>query len=140
MFFTLPSQNPELYRFLRHQHMPLPIALAHAGVGHFSTGDPASVFPGSDNDSDHGHGLCGQYVLWPKLQRLLREYPDIKLEIAIEYGLTDIVAQRYEASVRSADQIAKDMIAVRIGPDSRMAVVGAPSYFAKRKRRRRRAI
>jgi DNA-binding transcriptional LysR family regulator len=71
-------------------------------------------------------------VLWPKLQELLRAYPGIKVEIAIEYGLTDIVAQRYDAGVRSGDQIAKDMIAVRIGPDSRMAVVGAPSYFAKR--------
>jgi DNA-binding transcriptional LysR family regulator len=70
-------------------------------------------------------------VLWPKLQKLLREYPDIKVEIAIEYGLTDIVAQRYDAGVRSGDQVAKDMIAVRIGPDGRMAVVGAPSYFAK---------
>jgi DNA-binding transcriptional LysR family regulator len=71
-------------------------------------------------------------VLWPKLQKLLRGYPDIKVEIAIEYGLTDIVAQRYDAGVRSGNQVAKDMIAVRIGPDSRMAVVGAPSYFAKR--------
>jgi DNA-binding transcriptional LysR family regulator len=71
-------------------------------------------------------------VLWPKLQKLLREYPDIKVEIANEYGLTDIVAQRYDAGVRSGDQVAKDMIAVRIAPDIRMAVVGAPSYFAKR--------
>ena len=71
-------------------------------------------------------------VLWPKLPKLLRGYPDIKIEIAIEYGLTDIVAQRFDAGVRSGEQVAKDMIAVRIGPDSRMAVVGAPSYFAKR--------
>ena len=71
-------------------------------------------------------------ILWPKLPKLLREYPDIKVEIAIEYGLTDIVAQRYDAGVRSGDQVAKDMIAVRIGPDSRMAVVGTPSYFARR--------
>jgi len=71
-------------------------------------------------------------VLWPKLPKLLREYPDVKVEIAIDYGLIDIVAQRYDAGVRSGEQVAKDMIAVRIGPDSRMAVVGAPSYFAKR--------
>ena len=71
-------------------------------------------------------------VLWPKLQKLLRDYPEIKVEIAIEYALTDIVAERYDAGVRSGDQVAKDMIAVRIGPDSRMAVVGTPSYFAKR--------
>jgi DNA-binding transcriptional LysR family regulator len=71
-------------------------------------------------------------VLWPKLARLLREYPDIKVEIIIDYGLTDIVAQRYDAGVRHGEQVAKDMIAVRIGPDMRMAVVGAPSYFAER--------
>jgi len=71
-------------------------------------------------------------VLWPRLPKLLREYPDIKVEIAIDYGLTDIVAQQYDAGVRSGEQVAKDMIAVRIGPDGRMAVVGAPSYLAKR--------
>ena len=71
-------------------------------------------------------------ILWPKLVKLLREYPDIKVEIIIDYGLIDIVAQRYDAGVRSGEQVAKDMIAVRIGPDMRMAVVGAPSYFEKR--------
>jgi len=68
-------------------------------------------------------------ILLPKLAALLREYPDIKVEINIDYGLTDIVAQRFDAGVRSGEQVAKDMIAVRIGPDTRMAVVGAPSYF-----------
>jgi DNA-binding transcriptional LysR family regulator len=71
-------------------------------------------------------------VLWPKLARLLREYPDLKVEIVTDYGLTDIVTERYDAGVRLGEQVAKDMIAVRIGPDQRMAVVGAPSYFAKR--------
>ena len=71
-------------------------------------------------------------ILWPKLAKFLPEYPDIKVEIIVDYGLTDIVAQRYDAGVRSGEQVAKDMIAVRIGPDMRMAVVGAPSYFAKR--------
>jgi DNA-binding transcriptional LysR family regulator len=71
-------------------------------------------------------------VLWPKLVKFLRDYPDIKVEIIIDYGLTDIVAQGYDAGVRSGEQIAKDMIAMRVGPDMRMAVVGAPSYFAKR--------
>ena len=71
-------------------------------------------------------------ILWPKLAKLLREYPDIKAEIIIDYGLTDIVAQRYDAGVRLGEQVAKDMIAVRIGPDLRMAVVGAPSYFRER--------
>ena len=71
-------------------------------------------------------------ILLPKLAKLLPEHPDIKVEIIIDYGLTDIVAQRYDAGVRSGEQVAKDMIAVRIGPDMRMAVVGAPSYFKRR--------
>jgi DNA-binding transcriptional LysR family regulator len=68
-------------------------------------------------------------LLIPKLAKLLREYPDIKVEMIVDYGLTDIVAERYDAGVRSGEQVARDMIAVRIGPDMRMAVVGAPSYF-----------
>ena len=71
-------------------------------------------------------------ILLPKLAKFLPQYPDIKVEITIDYGLTDIVAQRYDAGVRWGEQVAKDMIAVRIGPDMRIAVVGAPSYFAKR--------
>lgn len=71
-------------------------------------------------------------ILLPKLAPLLREYPDIKIEIVIDYGLADIVAQQFDAGVRSGEQVAKDMIAVRIGPDMRMAVVGAPSYFRRR--------
>src|SRR5437764_2860229 len=70
-------------------------------------------------------------ILLPKIAKLLRQYPDIKIEIIIDYGLTDIVAQRFDAGVRSGEQVAKDMIAVRIGPDMRMAVVGAPSYFKR---------
>jgi DNA-binding transcriptional LysR family regulator len=73
-----------------------------------------------------------QAVLLPKLAKLLREYPDIKIEIMSDYGLTDIVAQRFDAGVRDGEQVAKDMISVRIGPDARMAVVAAPSYFRKR--------
>jgi len=72
-------------------------------------------------------------VLLPKLATLLPEYPDIKVEIVIDYGLTDIVAERFDMGVRLGDQVAKDMIAVRISPDIRMAVVAAPSYFEKRK-------
>src|ERR1700722_11133066 len=71
-------------------------------------------------------------VLWPKLAKFLPLYPDIKIEMIIDHGLTDIVAQRFDAGVRAGEQVAKDMIAVRIGPDLRMAVVGAPSYFRKR--------
>jgi DNA-binding transcriptional LysR family regulator len=71
-------------------------------------------------------------ILVPKLSTLLHDYPDIKVEITVDYGLTDIVAQRFDAGVRSGEQVAKDMIAVRIAPDMRMAVVGAPSYFKRR--------
>lgn len=71
-------------------------------------------------------------ILMPKLTELLRNYPDIRVEIITDYGLRDIVAERYDAGVRSGEQVAKDMIAVRIGPDTRMAVVGAPSYFKNR--------
>lgn len=71
-------------------------------------------------------------VLWPAIARLLPDYPDIRIEIIVDYGLTDIVAERYDAGVRLGEQVARDMIAVRIGPDMRMAVVGAPAYFAAR--------
>jgi DNA-binding transcriptional LysR family regulator len=71
-------------------------------------------------------------LLWPRLAKFLPKYPDIKIEIVIENGLADIVAQRYDAGVRLGEQVAKDMIAVRIGPDVRFALVGAKSYFAKR--------
>ncbi len=71
-------------------------------------------------------------ILWPKLAKILPRYPDLKLEITVEQSLTDIVAGRYDAGVRLGEQVAKDMIAVRIGPDERMAVVGAPAYFARR--------
>jgi DNA-binding transcriptional LysR family regulator len=73
-------------------------------------------------------------VLWPAFAKVLPNYPDIKVEIAVDYGLTDIVAERYDAGVRLGEQVAKDMIAVRIGRDLRMAVVGSPAYFDKRKR------
>ena len=75
-------------------------------------------------------------VLWPKLQRFLPNYPDIKVEIIVDFGLTDIAAERYDAGVRNVELIAKDMIAVPIGPEMRMAVVGSPEYFADRKRPR----
>jgi DNA-binding transcriptional LysR family regulator len=75
-------------------------------------------------------------ILWPALRKFLPDYPDVKVEIAVDYGLIDIVAERYDAGVRLGEQVAKDMIPVRIGPDMRMAVVGAPSYFADRPRPR----
>ncbi|MEQ8045495.1 LysR family transcriptional regulator [Xanthomonas hortorum] len=71
-------------------------------------------------------------VLWPALRRLLPDYPDIRVELVTDAGLTDIVAERYDAGVRLGEALAKDMIAVPIGPPMSMAVVGAPSYFAAR--------
>ncbi|RUU75684.1 LysR family transcriptional regulator [Mesorhizobium sp. M7A.F.Ca.MR.362.00.0.0] len=70
-------------------------------------------------------------ILWPALATFLPDYPDIKVEIIVDYSLTDIVAERFDAGVRLGEQVARDMIAVRIGPDMRMAVVGSPAYFAK---------
>jgi DNA-binding transcriptional LysR family regulator len=76
-------------------------------------------------------------VVWPALTGLLPRYPDIKVELVIDYGLTDIVAERYDAGVRLGEQVAKDMIAVRIGPEMQMAVVGSPEYFEKRPKPRK---
>ena len=70
-------------------------------------------------------------VLWPALRRLLPDYPDIIVELSLDSSLTDIVSGRFDAGVRLGEAVAKDMVAVRIGPDLRMAVVGSPAYFAK---------
>ncbi len=71
-------------------------------------------------------------ILWPKLSKVLKPSPEIKVEIITDYGLSDIVADRYDIGVRNGDQVAKDMIAVRIAPDMRMAIVGSPTYLQKR--------
>jgi DNA-binding transcriptional LysR family regulator len=76
-------------------------------------------------------------VLWPALSKLLPLYPDIEVEVNVDQGLTDIVTERFDAGVRFGEQVARDMIAVRVGPDMRMAVVGAPSYFARRPKPRK---
>ncbi|EJL30456.1 LysR family transcriptional regulator [Novosphingobium sp. AP12] len=70
-------------------------------------------------------------ILQPALRRIVSDYPDLHVEIVVDYGLTDIVAEGYDAGVRMGEQVAKDMIAVRIGPDMRMAVVGTPGYFER---------
>ncbi|NYI01132.1 LysR family transcriptional regulator [Cupriavidus plantarum] len=75
----------------------------------------------------HDHAIAT--VLWPKLLPLLRQYPDIHIEFSVDYAMTDIVAQRFDAGVRSGDRVDKDMIAVRIAPDLRMAVTASPSYL-----------
>jgi DNA-binding transcriptional LysR family regulator len=82
------------------------------------------------SSSEHAADL----ILWPAIKKLLPRYPDITFEVIVDNGLTDIVAERLDAGVRLGEQVAKDMIAVRIGPDLRMAVVGAPSYFEGRPR------
>ncbi|MBK4738403.1 LysR family transcriptional regulator [Noviherbaspirillum pedocola] len=74
---------------------------------------------------------AAESILWPAIERLLPDYPDISIEVVVDNGLTDIVAQRLDAGVRLGEQVAKDMVAVRIGPDMRMAVVGTPDYFRR---------
>jgi DNA-binding transcriptional LysR family regulator len=78
--------------------------------------------------SDHP----AETILWPALAKFLPRYPDVKVEISVDAALTDIAAQRFDAGVRLGEQVAQGMIAVRIGPDLRMAAVASPSYFAKR--------
>jgi DNA-binding transcriptional LysR family regulator len=78
----------------------------------------------------HDHAVHA--VLLPALQNLLLDYPDIKIEVVIDYGLTDIVAERYDAGIRVGEIVAKDMIAIPIAPEMRSVVVGAPAYFAGR--------
>ncbi|MBD8555265.1 LysR family transcriptional regulator [Rhizobium sp. CFBP 8762] len=75
---------------------------------------------------------AAETILWPKLAPLLAQYPDINVEIISEYGLKDIVADRYDAGVRLGEQVDQDMVSVRISRDLRFAVVGAPSYLATR--------
>ncbi|MGY3585767.1 DNA-binding transcriptional LysR family regulator [Bradyrhizobium sp. USDA 4341] len=80
---------------------------------------------------------AAETILWPALEKFLPRYPDIKVELTVDNGLANIVAERFDAGVRLGEQLAKDMIAVRIAPDFRMVVVGAPSYFKRRDRPKR---
>lgn len=70
-------------------------------------------------------------VLAPAIRKLAADYPDINVEVIVDYGLTDIVAERYDAGIRLGEQVAKDMIAVRVSGDMRMAVVGTTEYFER---------
>ena len=79
---------------------------------------------------------AAESILIPALSRIVPRYPDIKVEVVIDYGLANIVAERYDAGIRPGELVAKDMIAVRVGPDVRMAVVGTPSYFTGRRKPR----
>lgn len=74
---------------------------------------------------------AAETIIWPAVEKLLTQYPDVKVEISVDGHLTDIISDRFDAGVRLGEQIAKDMTAVRIGGELRMAVVGAPSYFAE---------
>ena len=74
-------------------------------------------------------------ILAPALARLLPDYPDVNVEITNDYGLADIVADRFDAGVRLGEQVDKDMIGVRIGPDFRQVLVGSPAYLGKRRPR-----
>lgn len=76
----------------------------------------------------HDHAIST--ALWPRLLPLLRQYPDIKIELSVDYALTDIAAQQFDAGVRSGNRVDKDMVAVRIAPDLRMAVAASPEYLA----------
>lgn len=75
-----------------------------------------------------------QTVLLPALERFLPEYSAVHVEVTLDYGLTDVVAERFDAGIRLGEQVAKDMVAVRIGPDFRMAVVATPGYFDGKKK------
>lgn len=76
-------------------------------------------------------GQSARDILWPAVVRLLPDHPDIRVELSVDSSLTDIVAERFDAGIRLSEQVAKDMIAVPVGPPLRMAAVGAPAYFAK---------
>lgn len=70
-------------------------------------------------------------ILWPVLKKFLADYRDINIEIILDNALTDIVTGRFDAGIRLGEQVAKDMVALRIGPEMSMAVVGSPAYFEK---------
>jgi len=82
------------------------------------------------NSSEH----AAETLLWPRLAEFLPHYPDVKVEIWADYVLADIVAERFDAGVRLGEQVARDMVAVRIGPDERFVVVGSPAYLDGRDR------
>jgi DNA-binding transcriptional LysR family regulator len=75
---------------------------------------------------------AAETILWPALERLLPDYPDVQVEIGVNAGFVDIVSERFDAGVRMGETVAQDMVAIRIGPDMRMAAVASPAYFADR--------
>jgi DNA-binding transcriptional LysR family regulator len=69
-------------------------------------------------------------LLWPAIDTIMARYPDIRIELSLDGALTNIASDRFDAGVRLGEQVEKDMIAVRIGPDQRLIVIGSPAYFA----------
>jgi DNA-binding transcriptional LysR family regulator len=79
--------------------------------------------------SSSGH--AAETILWPKLKQLMLDYPDVQVELSIDPQFVDIVGERFDAGVRLGERVEKDMIAMRIGPDLRMAIVGSPDYLSR---------
>ena len=79
----------------------------------------------------HDHAIST--ALWPRLLPLMQQYPDVQIELSVDYAMTDIAAQRFDAGVRTGNRVDKDMIAVPIAPALRMAVAAAPEYLAGRR-------
>ena len=75
--------------------------------------------------------IAADLYLWPRLRPLLESYPDLRIEIATDYRLVDVVTERFDVGVRMGDQVAKDMVAVRISPNMRAAIAASPAYLAK---------
>ncbi len=73
-------------------------------------------------------------TVWPKLRSVLRDYPDVRVELSSDNGFRDIVEEKFDAGVRLGESLDKDMIAVRIGQDWRLVAVASPGYFATRSR------
>lgn len=104
-------------------------ALASIGAQLASLGDLRDRPAGTIRITTGDH--AAHTVLWPALARILPDYPDIQVELSVDSGLSDIVSERFDAGVRLGEALAKDMIAVRIGPDLRMVVVASPDYLAR---------
>jgi DNA-binding transcriptional LysR family regulator len=75
---------------------------------------------------------AAETILWPALAKFLAAYPQVRVEIVVDNTLRDVVSERFDAGIRMGERVARDMVAVRIGPDIRMAAVATPSYFAER--------
>ncbi len=107
---------------------------------HFSaiTDDLSELSLFKDKPAGHIRLTCGEHALesalWPKLVDFLVEYPEVNVEVQVDNTFIDIVDQRYDAGIRMGNQVEKDMIAVKIGPQLRMTVVGTPTYFDKHKK------